>query len=96
MTWVYSARVSANHKGPSGEETKQLPLLLATKAVRKRGASLVVTLSREVRQALDIKVGDQIAFRKVGRYVFISVVRAFMVAPVSEEEMRQAHAAIGG
>lgn len=88
--------MSANHKGPSGGVEKEFPMLLSTKAVRKRGASHVVTLSREVRQALDIKVGDQIAFRKVGRYVFISVVRAFVVAPVSEEEMRQAHASIGG
>jgi len=74
----------------------ETPKLLATKPVRKWGHGYVVSVPKEVREALSCGVGDQIAFRKVGRYVFIAVVRAFAVAPVSEEEKRQAHAAIGG
>jgi len=73
----------------------ETPQLLATKPVRKYSHSHIVTLSREVRDVLGVKAGDVLAFRKVGRYVFISVVRAFQVAPVTVEEKRQAHAAIG-
>ena len=71
------------------------PLLLSTKLVRKIGHSHVVTLSKEVRAALNIKAGDQLTFRRVGRYVFIAVVRAFAVAPISKEEFRQAREALG-
>jgi hypothetical protein len=44
---------------------------------------------------LDAKLGDQLTFRKVGRYVFIAVVHAFAVAPISKEEFRQARQALG-
>jgi antitoxin component of MazEF toxin-antitoxin module len=71
------------------------PQLLATKPVRKWGHSHVVTLSKEVRSALKIKAGDQVTFRKVGRYVFIALVNPFMVAPISEGELRQAREALG-
>lgn len=74
---------------------KDTPQLLSTKPVRKWGHSHVVTLSKEVRQILGIKEGDQVTFRKVGRYVFIAVVHAFAVAPVSKEEIRQAREALG-
>jgi antitoxin component of MazEF toxin-antitoxin module len=73
----------------------ETPQLLAIKPVRKWGHSHVVTLSKEVRAALDVKAGDQVTFRKVGRMVYIAVIRAFQVAPVSEAEKRQARAAAG-
>ena len=44
---------------------------------------------------MGIKAGDQVTFRKVGRYVFIAVVHGFAVAPVSKEEFRQAREALG-
>jgi antitoxin component of MazEF toxin-antitoxin module len=73
----------------------ETPLLLSVKPVRKFGHSYVVTLSKEVRSALKIQLGDQVTFRKVGRYVFIAVVNAFAVAPISKEEFRQAREALG-
>lgn len=72
------------------------PPLLSTNRVRRWGGSYVVTLNKDVRQALGYADGDVIAFRKVGRYVFLSLVRAFAVAPVSEEEIRKARQALGG
>jgi len=69
---------------------KETPLLLSVKPVRLMGHSHVVSLPKEVRSALQIKLGDQIAFRKVGRCVFIAVVSAMEVMPVSEAEVRQA------
>ena len=69
---------------------KDTPQLLSIKPVRRWGYSHVVTLSKEVRSALGIKGGEQICFRKVGRYVFIAVVNAFAVAPVTREEIRRA------
>jgi bifunctional DNA-binding transcriptional regulator/antitoxin component of YhaV-PrlF toxin-antitoxin module len=80
----------------SGEPVTETPQLLSVKPVRKFGHSHVVTLPKEVRSALGIKLGDQITFRKIGRYVFIAVVHAFAVAPVSKEEFRQAREALGG
>jgi antitoxin component of MazEF toxin-antitoxin module len=71
------------------------PQLLSIKGVRFWGGSYVVTLTKEVRQALGLKKGDQVAFRKIGRYVFVVPVRAFAVAPVSKEEIRQAREALG-
>ncbi len=71
------------------------PQLLATNRIRKWGGSYVVSLTKDVRAALGVKEGDDVAFRKVGRYVFVAVVRAFAVAPVSKEEMQQARAALG-
>lgn len=72
------------------------PRLLSTKPVRIWGHGHVVALSREVREALGAELGDQITFRKVGRYVFIAVVRAASVIPVSESELREARAALEG
>ena len=80
---------------PSGGDVMDTPQLLSLKPVRYWGGSYVVTLTKDVRNALGIKRGDQVAFRKVGRYVFIAVVHAFAVAPVSKEEIRQARAALG-
>jgi antitoxin component of MazEF toxin-antitoxin module len=71
------------------------PQLLAMKPVRRWGHSHVVTLSKEVRAVLGIKGGDQIAFRKIGRYVVIAVVNAFQVVPASEKERQQAREALG-
>lgn len=71
------------------------PQLLSTNRVRRWGGSYVVSLTKDVRQALGIGANDTVAFRKVGRYVFMSVVRAFAVAPVSKEEIQQARAALG-
>lgn len=79
----------------SGGRLMATPLLLSTNRVRRWGGSYVVTLSREVRAALGISDGETIAFRKVGRYVFLTVVRAFAVAPVTEEEIKQARQALG-
>jgi antitoxin component of MazEF toxin-antitoxin module len=73
----------------------ETPQLLSTKPVRRWGNSYVVTLSQEVRKALGIKLGDRVAFRKLGRYVVMGVERACQVIPVSSEEKRQAHEAIG-
>jgi antitoxin component of MazEF toxin-antitoxin module len=73
----------------------ETPQLLTIKPVRKWGHSYVVTLPKEVRSAMGVKAGDQITFRKIGRYFFIAVVHAFAVAPVTKEEMRQARAALG-
>jgi len=71
------------------------PQFLSVKPVRKWGNSHVVTLSKEVRSALDLKQGDQITFRKIGRYVFLSVMADFTPAPVSWEEKRQVREALG-
>ena len=73
----------------------ETPQLLATTRVRKRGGSHVISLTSRVRAALGVKAEDQVAFRKIGRYVFIVVVNAFAVAPVSEKEIQQARAALG-
>jgi hypothetical protein len=72
------------------------PQLLSTKPIRKWGHSHVVSVSPEVRAALGVKLGDWIAFRKVGRYVVISILRAASVIPVSDAEVRQARAALEG
>ena len=79
----------------SGGVAVSTPQLLSTNRVRRWGGSYVVSLTKDVRRALGIADGDTIAFRQVGRYVFVSVVRAFAVAPVSKEEMRQAREALG-
>jgi antitoxin component of MazEF toxin-antitoxin module len=79
----------------SGGLPMNTPRLISTNRIRRWGGSYVVTLNKEVRQALGIGADDTIAFRKVGRFVFVSVVRAFAVAPISKEEIRQAHEALG-
>ena len=70
------------------------PQLLATNRIRKWGGSYVVSLTKDVRKALGVTEGDNIAFRKVGRYVFVAVIRAFVVAPVSKDELQQARVAL--
>jgi bifunctional DNA-binding transcriptional regulator/antitoxin component of YhaV-PrlF toxin-antitoxin module len=50
---------------------------------------------KEVREALHVQAGDQIVFRKLGRYVFILAVRADLIAPVTKEEMTLAREALG-
>lgn len=75
---------------------KDTPRLLAIKPVRKYGHSFCVVMPREVREALGAEVNDQISFRKVGRYVFIAVVRACSVLPVSAAELKEARAALEG
>jgi antitoxin component of MazEF toxin-antitoxin module len=81
---------------PSGGQVMETPQLLSVNRVRLWGGSHVVSLSKEVRAAMGIKGGDTVAFRKVGRYVFLAVVRAFAVAPVTREEIQQARAVQGG
>lgn len=73
----------------------ETPLLLEVSRVRKYGSSFVVTLGKTLRNVMGISVGDQLAYRKVGRYVFITVVRAEVVAPVSKEELAIARRALG-
>ncbi len=72
------------------------PQILSIKPIRKYGHSQVVTMDKEVRQALNVKPGDKIAFRKIGRYVFILAVNAIQIAPVTKQEMALAREALGG
>jgi len=72
----------------------QPPQLLSIKPIRRWGHSRIVTLSKEVREALKVDAGDQIVFRKVGRYVFILAAKAFQIAPVTSKEMAQARTAL--
>src|SRR6266851_1148168 len=81
---------------PSGGEIMETPQILSIKPIRKWGHSQVVTVGREVRQALNVKPGDLIAFRKIGRYVFILAVNAVQLAPVTKQEMALAREAWGG
>jgi antitoxin component of MazEF toxin-antitoxin module len=74
----------------------ETPQVLSIKPVRHWGGSFVVTLVREVRQALKIKAGDQVVFRQVGRYVFVVKVNGSLLAPVTKEEMQMARAALEG
>lgn len=75
---------------------KDTPQLLSLKKARYWGGSHVVTLSKEVREAMGMERGDTIVFRKVGRYVFIAVAKAFALAPVTKEEIQKARATLGG
>jgi antitoxin component of MazEF toxin-antitoxin module len=70
------------------------PQILSIKPIRQWGHSRVVSVSKEVRAALKVEAGDQIVFRKVGRYVFIMAAKAFQIAPVTGEEMALARAAL--
>jgi hypothetical protein len=72
-----------------------VPLLLDQKPVRCWGGSYVVTLNKLVREALGVKAGDHVAFRKFGRFVFLFVIRPQLVAPITENELRQAREALG-
>jgi antitoxin component of MazEF toxin-antitoxin module len=72
------------------------PQILSVKPIRQWGHSRVVTVSKEVREALKVQPGDQIVFRKVGRYVFILAVNAGLLAPVTKQEMAMARAALEG
>jgi len=73
----------------------ETPQILSIKPIRKWGHSQVVTVSKEVRQALCVQAGDQIVFRKIGRYVFILAVNAIQLAPVTKQEMALAREALG-
>jgi len=72
------------------------PQLLASERVRRWGGSHVVTLSKQVRAVMNLKAGDRVAFRKVGKYIVIALERACSVIPISEDEKRQARAVLGG
>jgi len=72
-----------------------IPQLLSIKPVRRWGHSHVVTLAKEVRLALNLEPGDQVVFRKIGRYVFIAVAKAFVLAPVTKAEIQKAREALG-
>lgn len=74
----------------------ETPQLLSIKPVRRWGHSHVVTLAKEVRTALKLEAGDQVVFRKIGRYVFIAVAKAFALAPVTKEEIQKAREALEG
>jgi antitoxin component of MazEF toxin-antitoxin module len=73
----------------------ETPQILSIKPIRRWGHSRVVSVSKEVRAALKVEAGDQIVFRKVGRYVFILAAKAFQIAPVTKEEIQLARAALG-
>lgn len=73
----------------------ETPVLLGTKRIRKWGHSHVISLPAEVRDALGVKMGDSITFRKVGRYVVMAVVRALTVAPLTEKEIRESREVLG-
>jgi antitoxin component of MazEF toxin-antitoxin module len=79
----------------SGGQVSETPQLLSIKPVRRWGHSHVVTLAKEVRTALALEDGDQVVFRKIGRYVFIAVARAYALAPVTKDEIRKAREALG-
>jgi antitoxin component of MazEF toxin-antitoxin module len=81
---------------PSGGKMSETPQILSIKPIRKWGHSHAVTVSKEVRDALNVKAGDKIAFRKFGRYVFILALNGALVAPVTKQEMAMARAALGG
>ena len=80
---------------PSGGIVSDTPLLLDTKPLRHWGGSYVVTLNKLVRDALGVKRGDQVAFRKFGRFVFLFVVRPELVAPITQKEIEHAREALG-
>jgi antitoxin component of MazEF toxin-antitoxin module len=79
-----------------GGNVSDTPLLLDQKPLRYWGGSYVVTLNKSVREALGVKVGDHVAFRKFGRFVFLFVIRPQVVAPITEKEIREARASLGG
>lgn len=64
--------------------------LLAVRPVRVWGGGHVVSLPPDVRDVLGAKKGDQIVFRKVGRYVFIEVMRVPETAHLSVDEIEGA------
>jgi antitoxin component of MazEF toxin-antitoxin module len=71
------------------------PILLDQKPVRYWGGSYVVTLNKLVRDALGVRRGDHVAFRKFGRFVFLFVIRPQLVAPITEQEIQQARETLG-
>jgi antitoxin component of MazEF toxin-antitoxin module len=87
--------VSASQVRRSGEGSNDTPKTFRTSRVRKTGHSVVVSLPVPIRNLLGCKVGDQIAFRRVGRVVVISVIRAYQVIQISDEEKRKAVEAVG-
>lgn len=87
--------MSAKQAGRSGEGRVEAPGIFRTSRVRRAGHAAVISLPKPIRKLLDAEIGDEIAFRKIGRYVVISVIRAFQVIQVSEEEKRKAVEAVG-
>lgn len=87
--------MSAEAKGRSGEGKPKPPKTFFNRPVVKHGDSYVITLPKPLRKLIGCDVGDEISFRKVGRVVVISVLRAFQVIQVSEEEKRKAVEAVG-
>lgn len=71
------------------------PILLATSRVRRHGGSNVVTLTKRVREALDVKLGDFVVFRRYGRSVFLSVIRDRAVGQALKAEREQARSSVG-
>lgn len=78
-----------------GEGQVDASKIFRTARVRKTGHAVVLSLPKPIRNLLGCEVGDEIAFRKVGRVVVISVIRAFQVIQISEEEKRKAVEAVG-
>ena len=81
--------------GRSGVAEGEQGKIFRTSRVRRWGHAAVITLPKPIRVMLGCEVGDQIAFRKVGRVVVIAVIRPFQVIQVSEEEKRKAVEAVG-
>lgn len=71
-------------------------MILSINRIRKNGHTAVVSLPLHVREALGAKLGDSLAFRRVGRHVVMTVVRPACVLPISEAERQQARAWLGG
>lgn len=72
-----------------------LPILLATSRVRKFGGGVVVTLTKRVREALGVKLGDFVIFRRYGKSVFMSVIPERVVPSALKTEREQARSSVG-
>jgi hypothetical protein len=79
-----------------GESMSKPQGLLCVKPVRKYGHGHVISFPPEVREVLGAQFGDQIVFRKVGRYVFLSVLRVAEEVPVSVDELEGARTVLEG
>ena len=92
---MYLFPVSENGKGRSGVDEKDASLCFNMERVRRHGHSIIVTLHAPLRKMLGVQVGDHLAFRKLGRYVVISVIRPYQIVQFSEEEKRKAVESVG-